>query len=91
MKLLLPGGAVLPGQFPPSFPPGLARPAAHETSATRGAVLPGQFPPRQVWKGSKFDIVPGSSLLDHWYNKYGLRFNKCVMAQRKQALLAGRR
>src|SRR5579871_4053794 len=45
MKLLLPGGAVLPGQFPPSFPPGLARPAAHETSATRGAVLPGKFLP----------------------------------------------
>src|SRR5579885_598295 len=28
-----------------SFPPGLARPAAHETSATRGAVLPGKFLP----------------------------------------------
>src|SRR5579871_581850 len=26
-----------------SFPPGLARPAAHETSATRGAVPPGKF------------------------------------------------
>src|SRR5579885_1816487 len=34
MKLLLPGGAVLPGQCLLSFPPGLARPAAHETSAT---------------------------------------------------------
>src|SRR5579871_666677 len=30
-----------------SFPPGLARPAAHETSATRGAVLPGKFLPSQ--------------------------------------------
>jgi len=35
MKLLLPGGAVLPGQFPPSLPPGLARPAARGPAGSR--------------------------------------------------------